>query len=101
MGNQEAKSALKPEILKDLVNKTAFTEEEIKNWYVDFCVDCPSGRLSKKEFKTIYENFFPSGEYLSLFNIDFIINYFILFELNPYLINFNLVNSVNWSKLFD
>ncbi|XP_076807728.1 hippocalcin-like protein 4 isoform X2 [Clavelina lepadiformis] len=49
------KSKLSPEELTAIVNSTEFTEAEIRQWYKSFLKDCPSGILSKKEFKRSFD----------------------------------------------
>ena len=61
MGNQSA--ALRPEVLNDLENNTAFTADEIREYYRLFLKDCPSGKMSMslEEFIAAYKKIFPEG----------------------------------------
>ena len=43
-----------------LIVSTKMSREEILKWHDGFMIDCPSGRLSKKEFMKIYEELFPT-----------------------------------------
>lgn len=46
--------------LEALVLCTQMSRAEIIKWHKGFMIDCPSGRLTKKEFIKIYEELFPS-----------------------------------------
>ncbi len=48
--------------LHALMASTKMSREEILKWHAGFMIDCPSGRLSKKEFMKIYEELFPTGK---------------------------------------
>ncbi|KAM4822414.1 recoverin [Urocitellus parryii] len=61
MGNSKS-GALSKEILEDLQLNTKFTEEELCAWYQSFLKECPSGRISRKEFESIYGKFFPDAD---------------------------------------
>ncbi|XP_064624671.1 neurocalcin homolog [Lineus longissimus] len=60
MGAQNAK--LKPATLEELAACTRFTDDELKQWYKGFKESCPSGKLSKEDFKRVYISFFPVGD---------------------------------------
>ncbi|XP_048881764.1 recoverin 2 [Brienomyrus brachyistius] len=61
MGNTKS-SAMSKEILEDLKLNTKFTETELCQWYDNFQKQCPSGRISPREFEKIYERFFPDSD---------------------------------------
>ncbi|XP_053190682.1 recoverin-like [Scomber japonicus] len=61
MGNSKS-GAVSKEILEDLKLNTKFTEIEIVQWYENFKKQCPTGRITKEEFQTIYTKFFPDSE---------------------------------------
>ncbi|CAI9599117.1 unnamed protein product [Staurois parvus] len=61
MGNSKS-SALSKEILEELQMNTKFTQEELCTWYQSFLKECPSGRISKKQFESIYSKFFPDAD---------------------------------------
>ena len=55
MGKKNSK--IPPETLTQLRQCTAFSDMELGKWYKGFQKDCPSGRMTKKEFESIYKNF--------------------------------------------
>ena len=57
------KSKMSPEMTSKLLDQTKFTEQELRQWYKGFMKDCPSGKLSKEEFSSIYRQFFPTGRF--------------------------------------
>jgi Ca2+-binding EF-hand superfamily protein len=68
MGNKNTK--LKPELLAELKQKTAYSEKEINKWYNQFHNDFPAGLITQDEYKKNYEKFVPNGDDfgLHLFN---------------------------------
>ncbi|CAF1065709.1 unnamed protein product [Brachionus calyciflorus] len=63
MGTKSSKSITEPlsdAELEALMLSTKMSKEEISKWHRGFMLDCPSGRLTKKEFIKIYEELFPS-----------------------------------------
>ena len=54
MGSQA--STLRPEVIEDLAEETAFTESEIRQWYKKFLEETDHPRLSMdvKQFREIY-----------------------------------------------
>ena len=51
-----------PSELKDLLVRTHFTEEELKDWHNGFRRDCPDGRLTLQQFTNIYSEFYGTQE---------------------------------------
>ena len=62
MGNQA--TALRPDVISDLQESTAFTAEEIRQYYKTFKKEDSSGdmALSITEFKQVYAKIFPDGD---------------------------------------
>eukprot|EP00794_Sanderia_malayensis_P006766 gene6766-7527_t len=60
MGKHQSK--LTAENLTHLRQCTAFSDRELDKWYKGFMKDCPSGKMTKKEFEQIYKNFFKAGD---------------------------------------
>ena len=60
MGNKgSSKEKKDPTILTDddlklLKINTQYSEEEIQAWHLGFLKDCPSGKLDKKQFLSVY-----------------------------------------------
>ncbi|GIX88297.1 neuronal calcium sensor 1 [Caerostris darwini] len=48
--------------------------KQLRQWYKDFIQDCPSGYMTKEEFKHIYGQFFPSGDPTRF--VDYVFNVF-------------------------
>ncbi|KAI1896611.1 hypothetical protein AGOR_G00096550 [Albula goreensis] len=61
MGNSKS-GALSKELLDDLKLNTKYSEEELCAWYHTFLKECPSGRISKEQFESIYASFFPDAD---------------------------------------
>ena len=55
-------SKLPPKEITDLLNRTHFTEQELKDWHIGFKRDCPEGRLSLQQFTDIYSKFYGTTE---------------------------------------
>ncbi|XP_057302322.1 neurocalcin-delta-like isoform X2 [Hydractinia symbiolongicarpus] len=55
-------SKLPPSELRDLLLRTHFTEQELKDWYNGFKRDCPDGRLTLEQFTNIYSEFYGTSE---------------------------------------
>ncbi|XP_039263498.1 calsenilin-like isoform X4 [Styela clava] len=51
-----------PHSLSSLTQTTKFTKEELKSMYRTFKNECPSGVVYEDTFKSIYSQFFPSGD---------------------------------------
>jgi len=62
MGNQA--TSLRPEVLTDLENTTAFTADEIREFYRTFIRDCPGGSMTMtlEGLISVYDKIFPEGD---------------------------------------
>ncbi|KAJ8363751.1 hypothetical protein SKAU_G00125820 [Synaphobranchus kaupii] len=61
MGNSKS-GGLSQDLLDDLKLNTKYSEEELCAWYHTFLKECPSGRISKEQFESIYASFFPDAD---------------------------------------
>lgn len=61
MGNQAA--TLRPEVVADLKETTAFSADEIRTYYSAFMKECSDGRMTmtEEQFKKLYRDVFPNG----------------------------------------
>lgn len=66
MGNKGAKKGASNELtakqIAMLKANTNYSEREIREWHAGFLRDCPSGRLDKKKFVQVYQQFYPHGK---------------------------------------
>lgn len=66
MGNIKSSNKKKYKLNDDdlayLLQKTSFTEKQIKDWYKGYMRDCPDGQLSRSKFLDVYSEFFPDGK---------------------------------------
>ncbi|CAF0814664.1 unnamed protein product [Adineta steineri] len=62
--NSNAKSpARRPTCsIKELMQRTKFSKDEVCHLYRTFKQDCPSGEITKAHFTSIYSTLFPSGD---------------------------------------
>ena len=49
------------EQLADLASKTKFTKSEIEEWHSAFQESCPTGKITKSAFASVYDQFFTKG----------------------------------------
>ena len=59
MGSRVSRVKIESDLLTQLSNKTQFTEEDLKSWHIAFLSECPNGRLSQREFASIFRKLFP------------------------------------------
>jgi len=58
----KSNSKLSTNELDDLLQCTHFNRKEIKQWYRGFLKDCPTGKMDRTAFLTLYKQFFPFGD---------------------------------------
>lgn len=65
MGHKQSKTALielDDETIDRLTKNTNYTPEQIRQWHQAFLRDCPTGRLSSRQFTEVYKKFYPEHE---------------------------------------
>lgn len=64
MGNKKVKElngTLTDEDLLELAAASGYSFESVKQYYMTFIADCPSGRLSRNQFREIYKQLYPNS----------------------------------------
>ncbi|CAF4827936.1 unnamed protein product, partial [Rotaria sp. Silwood2] len=61
-GKSFSSTELTPAYIAILKANTKFSESEIRQWYVRFLRDCPTLKLDRKQFVTIYKQLYPHGK---------------------------------------
>lgn len=54
-GGKKDPSVLTDDEISSLKFNTQYSEEEIRAWHAGFLKDCPSGKLDKKQFLSVYK----------------------------------------------
>lgn len=72
MGKRASK--LSKDEIKELEDSTYFDAKQLRKWHQEFLRDCPSGFMTKEEFRKIYGQFFPCGDPTKF--VDYIFNVF-------------------------
>ena len=49
------------EELTELAATTKFTKTEIEEWHAAFTASCPTGKITKSAFASVYDQFFTQG----------------------------------------
>ena len=65
MGHDQSKPVgveLTDETVDRLTKNTNYTPEQIRQWHQSFLRDCPSGKLSSRQFTEVYKKFYPEFE---------------------------------------
>ncbi|XP_065296284.1 frequenin-1-like [Dermacentor albipictus] len=72
MGKRASK--LTKDEIRELEESTYFDAKQLRKWHQEFLKDCPSGFMTKSEFRKIYGQFFPCGDPTKF--VDYIFNVF-------------------------
>ncbi|CAF1160609.1 unnamed protein product [Adineta ricciae] len=66
MGGKQSKKQTSTELTDKhialLKANTKYDEKAIRDWHASFIRDCPTGRLDKKKFVEVYQQFYPTGK---------------------------------------
>lgn len=57
----DIKHSLSDTTIRNILDRTKFTREEIIDWWHGFLADCPSGLLDKEKFIEVYQFKYPNG----------------------------------------
>ena len=62
-------SYLRPDDMKYCISKTNFTEDQIIEWFHRFKKDCPNGRLTVDQLRTLFRQAYPYGTSIIVLHI--------------------------------
>ncbi|CAF3771579.1 unnamed protein product [Rotaria magnacalcarata] len=61
-GSKDVSIELDDETIDRLTKNTNYTPEQIRQWHQAFLRDCPTGKLSSRQFTEVYKKFYPEHE---------------------------------------
>ena len=72
-------SKLSSKYIDELATQSNCSRAEVKKFYRNFCKNQPDRRLTKDQFKELYERFFPSGDASAFADLSFRLDVFTIY----------------------